>query len=311
MAYKVLFIASRNRLGDTVMTACGIDYLLRMHSDLDITIACWPHAIPLFETLPCKKRFIPWEKSVKRAHVWMQNVGTLWDQVIILRGSNKWVRLFIARKYSLLDIKKRVPFVMQVGELLGGIGEPKIWISDENKKKGRETVARKDGEMIIAIAPFASDVVKEWPLEKFISFGSMAMEKFGPKTRVLLFSAPSEKERLLNIPDYIEIVPTTDNTAIVASCLMNVDLFIGNDSGLMHLAAAAGTPTLGLFGPTLNEVYAPWGMHATYIRTEESFDDLVKLAYKKESLMTSIKEEDVFEKALNLLEAVKYIKVAA
>jgi ADP-heptose:LPS heptosyltransferase len=36
-------------------------------------------------------------------------------------------------------------------------------------------------------------------------------------------------------------------------------LFVGNDSGLMHLAAAAGTPTLGLFGPTAAAEYAPAG----------------------------------------------------
>jgi ADP-heptose:LPS heptosyltransferase len=34
---------------------------------------------------------------------------------------------------------------------------------------------------------------------------------------------------------------------------------VGNDSGLMHLSAAAGTPTLGLFGPTPSAEYAPAG----------------------------------------------------
>jgi ADP-heptose:LPS heptosyltransferase len=43
--------------------------------------------------------------------------------------------------------------------------------------------------------------------------------------------------------------------AVLARCA----LFIGNDSGLMHLSAAAGTPTLGLFGPSRPEEYAPAG----------------------------------------------------
>jgi ADP-heptose:LPS heptosyltransferase len=44
-----------------------------------------------------------------------------------------------------------------------------------------------------------------------------------------------------------------------AACLARCTLFVGNDSGLMHLAASAGTPTLGLFGPTPSEVYSPAG----------------------------------------------------
>jgi ADP-heptose:LPS heptosyltransferase len=44
-----------------------------------------------------------------------------------------------------------------------------------------------------------------------------------------------------------------------AACLARCMLFVGNDSGLMHLAAAAGTPTLGLFGPTPAAEYAPAG----------------------------------------------------
>jgi ADP-heptose:LPS heptosyltransferase len=49
--------------------------------------------------------------------------------------------------------------------------------------------------------------------------------------------------------------------AVLARCA----IFIGNDSGLMHLSAAAGTPTLGLFGPTSAEEYGPAGRHAAWV----------------------------------------------
>ncbi|HEY9549000.1 MAG TPA: glycosyltransferase family 9 protein, partial [Kiloniellaceae bacterium] len=58
------------------------------------------------------------------------------------------------------------------------------------------------------------------------------------------------------------------------ACLERADFFVGNDSGLMHLAAAAGTPTLGLFGPSPEVRYRPWGPHAGYVRTPESFEAL-------------------------------------
>jgi ADP-heptose:LPS heptosyltransferase len=44
-------------------------------------------------------------------------------------------------------------------------------------------------------------------------------------------------------------------------------LFIGNDTGLMHVAAASGTPTLGLFGPSPVEQYAPWGNCTAVVQT--------------------------------------------
>ena len=43
----------------------------------------------------------------------------------------------------------------------------------------------------------------------------------------------------------------------VAAVLARCSLFVGNDSGLMHLSAATGTPTLGLFGPSPADHYAP------------------------------------------------------
>src|SRR3546814_1399104 len=57
-----------------------------------------------------------------------------------------------------------------------------------------------------------------------------------------------------------------------AACLERADFFVGNDSGLMHLAAAAGTPTLGLFGPSPEARYRPWGPKASFVRTPESFE---------------------------------------
>jgi ADP-heptose:LPS heptosyltransferase len=61
----------------------------------------------------------------------------------------------------------------------------------------------------------------------------------------------------------------------VAACLARCAQFVGNDSGLMHLAAAAGTPTLGLFGPTPAHEYAPAGPRAAAVLSKtERMEDL-------------------------------------
>jgi heptosyltransferase III len=60
-----------------------------------------------------------------------------------------------------------------------------------------------------------------------------------------------------------------------AACLQRCTLYIGNDGGQMHLSAAAGVPTLGLFGPTPTHHYRPWGELADYVQASEPFEDLV------------------------------------
>ena len=43
----------------------------------------------------------------------------------------------------------------------------------------------------------------------------------------------------------------------------------------MHMAAASGTPTLGLFGPSHTTHYAPWGPGTAWVRTQKSYDEIV------------------------------------
>jgi ADP-heptose:LPS heptosyltransferase len=61
------------------------------------------------------------------------------------------------------------------------------------------------------------------------------------------------------------------------ACLKHARLFIGNDSGLMHLAAAAGAPTLGLFGPSDDRLYGPWGPNARVVRGQREFEAFVAM----------------------------------
>jgi ADP-heptose:LPS heptosyltransferase len=65
----------------------------------------------------------------------------------------------------------------------------------------------------------------------------------------------------------IDLIGRTD-LLTAAAVLRRSALFIGNDTGLMHIAAASGAPTLGLFGPSPLDQYAPWGDCTATVRTE-------------------------------------------
>jgi heptosyltransferase III len=89
-----------------------------------------------------------------------------------------------------------------------------------------------------------------------------------------------------------------------AACLERASVFVGNDSGLMHLAAAAGTPALGLFGPTDERLYGPWGAKARAIRAGGPAHerDRAKLRFATESLMGDLQLDPVLDAARTLIE---------
>ena len=101
----------------------------------------------------------------------------------------------------------------------------------------------------------------------------------------------------------IDLVGKADLLTAYA-CLKRASLFIGNDSGLMHLAAAAGCPTVGLFGPSDDRLYAPWGPHSRVVRgprTFEQFKEVDPGLNQTIGHMLDLKVEPVVEAATDLL----------
>ncbi|MBD23286.1 MAG: hypothetical protein CL572_06480 [Alphaproteobacteria bacterium] len=81
------------------------------------------------------------------------------------------------------------------------------------------------------------------------------------------------------------------------------NLFIGNDSGLMHLAALAKVPTIGLFGPSDIKKYSPFGSKTLAIKSPKSYNELMSYdgfnPKKVNSLMTGLEVDHVYKKIVN------------
>ena len=107
----------------------------------------------------------------------------------------------------------------------------------------------------------------------------------GPKCYSLSWWATFYERLKLEYPDYniIEILPLENESKLlfkapafirkIAALIANADLFIGGDSGIMHLANAAQTPTVGLFSITDIETYQPYGNNSLAINTTTSTID--------------------------------------
>jgi ADP-heptose:LPS heptosyltransferase len=112
-----------------------------------------------------------------------------------------------------------------------------------------------------------------------------------PGGRIAVFGGaderPSAMALLEAIPEEqcIDLVGRPDLLSISA-CLGRCAFYVGNDSGLMHVAAASGVPTLGLFGPSPEALYAPWGPLTAVVRTEKSYDDIFPPAFDHRNAAT-------------------------
>lgn len=113
---------------------------------------------------------------------------------------------------------------------------------------------------VVAVAPGASDELKRWAMKHFAGLCRDLIETLG--AGVLVLCGPGEAKLLnglagqtrdLRPMKIVQNLPLRRVAALLAECV----LYVGNDSGLMHLAAAAGTPVVVLFGPTLPHLYLP------------------------------------------------------
>jgi len=277
---RILFVTS-NRLGDAVLSTGLLDHLIRTHPDARITIACGPVAADVFARMPNHERTIVLDKQPYRLHwlpLWAATVTTRWNLVVDIRGSTIAWMLPTRRR----AVMRRRPGhkVAQLAAVLG-LDPPPLpvaWTSANDRARAAALLPA--GRRYIGLGPTANWPPKVWSANRFAAlFDALARGPL-PGAVPVVFAGPGETERAMakplldTLPDAIDLVGRL-HLPEVAACLASCTLFVGNDSGLMHLAASAGAPTLGLFGPTPVREYAPAGPRAaTAVSTSDRMEDL-------------------------------------
>lgn len=282
---KVLFITS-TRLGDGILSTGLLDYILREYPDAKVTVACGWLPLSIFEGFPNVETIIQMKKKKHHGHwidLWKAVVGTRWDMVVDLRDSAISRLIFAKKRYifskHIDQNKHKVEQAAQVMKL-DTIPAPALHFTLEQKVKADNLIP--DGNPVIAVGPSANWIGKTWPAERFIEVIQWLTSKEGlfPDARVAVFAAPGEESQakpvLMSVPEERRIDGIAKGRlGEVAAAIARCDFYIGNDSGLMHAAAAAGVPTLGLFGPSYPHLYAPYGDHCVLAQTPETFDQLI------------------------------------
>ncbi len=121
-----------------------------------------------------------------------------------------------------------------------------------------------------AIHPGSGSEKKRWPLEHFVSLAECLLQQ-NDKRRLLFIGGEADEKRLANLArllpnDRISLVRNRPLPAL-ANLLQNCGMFIGHDSGISHLSAAVGTPSLLLFGPSDPAIWAPQNRQVRVLRS--------------------------------------------
>ena len=316
---NVLFITS-SRLGDAVLSTGLLDHIIRTYPESSITVVCGGLPASLFEGMPHLKEIITLKKQSWNRH-WIGLLDrvrkTRWDMIVDLRDSAV-SRLLPAKKKFIFTkrIDRKLHKAEQAAAImkLDYIPAPRLWPTSAQIEKARCLIP--PGAPVIGVGPTANWIGKTWPADCFIEVIKNLTAPNGPfpDSRVAVFAAPGEEkiaqEVLHSVPieRRLDLIAKTD-PGTAAAALSLCDFYIGNDSGLMHCAAAAGTPTFGVFGPSWPHLYRPWGNHCAYAATKESYDELISFpGYDSKtcgSLMTSLAVEDVIRLILSFLENYK------
>lgn len=281
---NILFITA-TRIGDAVLSTGVLGHLVERYPGARLTIAAGPAAAPLFEAVPALERILVVDKRRYRLH-WLALYRAValrhWDLVVDLRGS---ALAYLLRAGERRVMAKGDPGEHRVAQLarlfaLDPPPAPRLFLAPRQEQGAAALVPA--GGPVLAIGPAANWRGKQWRAERFAELAQRLTAPSGPLpgARVALFGAAHERDQaaplLAALPPgrVLDLVGRTD-LLTAAAALARCALFIGNDTGIMHIAAAMGTPTLGLFGPSLPEQYAPWGPRSAVVRTAKSYAEIV------------------------------------
>ncbi len=166
------------------------------------------------------------------------------------------------------------------------------------------------GERMAAIHPFSAVVERGWPLENFALLAQRLNKETG--CRSIIVGGAGDRETFTqarhlfgeSVIDLVGKCTLRETIALLKRCV----LFVGNDSGIMHLAAAAQTPLVALFGPQSPVKFGPWSQRAKVIYKglpcspcrQKFFSECEPSARMRPACMEAITVEEVLQESVKI-----------
>jgi len=282
-------------------------HLLERYPNDGVTIACGAPAAKIFTETPRLETIHVVRKRERHGHWWdlyKKVAPKPWRVVVDLRRSALPLGLLTVRRHSIPKSKAPIHRVELIGRTMGlPPQDPVIWTGAAHKAQAEAFLRRAKAPVLLA--PGASWRGKIWPAERFADLATRLRAPDGPLPGADIVMIGAEGERATGaaveaaIPDANRFDGFGLDVLTTYEVAKRCRLMVGNDSAMMHLAAAAGIPTVGLFGPTRDVHYAPWGKNGLVVRTPESVEDLTGWdgydTNTTDTMMTSLSVDSILQ----------------
>jgi ADP-heptose:LPS heptosyltransferase len=267
---KKLLLIRLSSLGDILLTTPLLEALRTKYPDAQIDMVVSSEYAPLAPLLPGKPSVHVFNKSeglIGLMHLRKEMQSEGYDAVLDLHNNLRSRVLrrglgrhtFVIRKRTMkrwLLVRYKMNTLRDEPDVIGRYFEAAHPLGVRDVGAGARLVNPKPvKERAIAMAPGARHLTKRWPARYYIMLGK---ELVAQGYEVRLFGSVAERELCESICDEIDSGRCTNyagelSLSATALEIAKCERAVTNDSGLMHVATAVGTPTVAIFGPTVRE----------------------------------------------------------
>ena len=180
-------------------------------------------------------------------------------------------------------VEEHYSTIRRLGQVPSSAPDCKIYVDESSLIAAESMTKSLPAGKWLAVAPGANWPGKKWPAKNYGQLIKMVSKNQIFQAVVILGSEKDFSTDLMIDFKNLSVLDLRGKTSlkIVAAILSKTNLFVGNDSGLGHIAAAVGAKTLTLFGPGNPDRYRPWGKKGRIVISPNQ--DLQLLAVKEVS----------------------------
>jgi heptosyltransferase-2 len=329
-----ILIRATNWVGDAVMTLPALEAVRENFQSASITVLARPWVAPLFENHPAVNNILIYNKHdglTKNLSEFFHVINMIrknkYDLAVLFQNAFEAALLAYlgrvtyrlgfdsdGRGFLLTHGIKRSSEIFAVHQveyylsILKAAGlkvesrNPVIYLSKKDLAKAENLLQLKGiskNDFILGISPGAIfGNAKRWPFERFAEISDRASERWGAK--VIILGSKKEKEIGTSITGLMRHKPVdfcgTTSLGEVIGIIGRCNMFVTNDSGLMHIAAALGVPTLAIFGSTDHVATGPRGVKTRIIKHDIDCSPCLKPECPTDfKCMLSIEPEEVWD----------------